>query len=212
MVHRPSDSRLNGDGRCHGSCNRKSKNKQNLAFSVCTTTKNHTKVRNPAQPWASSFFVLISKIFGYTYLQSSMLPNNGFFQGGCSVWYTDSRGIFCGRTELTEVFCTGIKVVPNLPKCRVPVLKSYRTSRVSGAGIDFVPNHTGLFGRVLRPYRTTSVGKIPPGVWRNTLTGFLGTGIEVVPELPKCRVPVSGLHRTIPDCAVGYWRRPEPIR
>ena len=33
------------------------------------------------------------------------------------------------RTELSEVSDTGIDVVPNLPKCPVPVLMSYRTYR-----------------------------------------------------------------------------------
>ena len=73
---------------------------------------------------------------------------------------------------------TGIEIVPNLPKCRVPVLKSYRSFRsvgygywgrtevtkVSATGIEFVPNLTGVFGRVLRPYPTlprTSVGYSP---------------------------------------------------
>ena len=30
--------------------------------------------------------------------------------------------------------------------------------QVSGTGLEFVSNHTGAFGRVLRPYRTTSAG------------------------------------------------------
>ena len=35
---------------------------------------------------------------------------------------------------------SGIDVVPNLPKCPVPVLTSYRLTKVSGTGIDDVPN------------------------------------------------------------------------
>ena len=38
------------------------------------------------------------------------------------------------RAELTEVSGTGIDVVPNIPKCPVPVLMSYQTYRVSGTG------------------------------------------------------------------------------
>ena len=74
---------------------------------------------------------------------------------------------------------TGIGVVPNLPKGRVPVLVSYRTHRsvgyrylsvryrywfrtelteVSGTGVEFVQNHTGWVARVLRMYRATLVG------------------------------------------------------
>ena len=34
----------------------------------------------------------------------------------------------------------GIDVVPNLPKCPVPVLMSYRLTEVPGTGIDVVPN------------------------------------------------------------------------
>ena len=63
----------------------------------------------------------------------------------CSVGYTSTRGIFGGRTEATEV---------------------------SGTGIEFVPNLTGVFGRVLRPYRTlpkTSVGYLPQKYPRHTL-------------------------------------------
>ena len=64
----------------------------------------------------------------------------------CSAEYYRYRypGTFGERTELTEVSATGIK---------------------------FVPNHKGVFGRVLRPYRTlpkTSVGylhgKNTPGI------------------------------------------------
>ena len=45
----------------------------------------------------------------------------------CSVGYTGTRGIFGGRTELTEVSGTGIEVGPYLLKCRIPVSSSYRT-------------------------------------------------------------------------------------
>ena len=84
---------------------------------------------------------------------------------------------------------TGIEVVPNLPRCRVPVLSLCRENtrapgiavesttvsgvylsgrteltEVWGTGIDFVPNLTGVFGRVLRAYRTlpeASAGYFP---------------------------------------------------
>ena len=41
----------------------------------------------------------------------------------CWVGYSGTLGIFGGRTEITEL--SGI--VPNLPKCGVPVLSLYRT-------------------------------------------------------------------------------------
>ena len=65
----------------------------------------------------------------------------------------------------SEVSGTGIDVVPNLPKCPVPVLMSYPTSEVYGTGIDVVPNlpkcpvpviraaYTGGLPRYV-PYRT----------------------------------------------------------
>ena len=79
---------------------------------------------------------------------------------------------------------------------------------MSGNSIEFVPNHTGVFGRVLRPYRTNTgtpgivVEGIPvPGVPRfhTELTELSGTGIEVVPN-----IPVSSSYRTMPECSVGY--------
>ena len=43
----------------------------------------------------------------------------------CSVRYRYSRCRYGCRTEVTEVFGTGIDVVPNLPNCLVPVLEVY---------------------------------------------------------------------------------------
>ena len=63
---------------------------------------------------------------------------------------------------------TGIDVVPNLPKCPVPVLMSYRTYRSVH-------------------YRYCC---------RTELTEVSGAGIEVVPNLPKCPVPVLMSYRT----------------
>ena len=59
-----------------------------------------------------------------------------------SYWsYRSVRYRYWCRTELTEVFGAGVYVVPNLPKCPVPVLMSYRTyTEVSGIGIDVVPS------------------------------------------------------------------------
>ena len=34
-----------------------------------------------------------------------------------------------------------------------------------------------------------------------------GTSTEVVPNLPKCQVPVSSSYQTVPECSVGYRAR-----
>ena len=104
---------------------------------------------------------------------------------------TGTGGVLGGRTEVAEVSDAGVGVVPNLLKCRVPVLRgmlvrvyryrrcfwwAYRTCRsvgyrcwgrtelteVSGTGIEVVPNFTEV----------------------------LGTGVETVPNLPMCLAPV----------------------
>ena len=62
---------------------------------------------------------------------------------------------------------TGIHVVPNLPKCPVPVLMSYRTYR-----------------------------SVRYRYWCTELTEVSGTGIDVVPNLPKCPIPVLMSYRT----------------
>ena len=75
----------------------------------------------------------------------------GTFQGWARsvsyIGYIGTWGIFGGRTELTEVSGTGIEVVQILPAAGC--VYRYRIH---------IPNHTGVFGRVLRPYRTPSVG------------------------------------------------------
>ena len=62
---------------------------------------------------------------------------------------------------------TGIHVVPNFPKCPVPVLMSYRTYR-----------------SVRCRYSRYRYG------CRTELTQVSGTGIDVVPNILKCPVPV----------------------
>ena len=69
-----------------------------------------------------------------------------------SVRYRYSRYRYGSRTELTEVSSEGVDVVPNLPKCPVPVLvyRTYRSIRyrylcrterteLTGTGMDGVP-------------------------------------------------------------------------
>ena len=64
-----------------------------------------------------------------TYDHFSMEFSNCMFG---RVYSSGTRGIFGRHTELTEVSSPGIEVVPNLPKCRAPELKSYRTYRSVG--------------------------------------------------------------------------------
>ena len=108
-----------------------------------------------------------------------------------SAGWTGIRSIFGERIELSEVSSTGIEVVPNLPKCRgtaievvpnlpkcrVPVSSSYRTYRSAGYRYRVRTEFTEVSGTCI--YRVcTEVTKVP------------GTGIEVVPDLLKCRAPV----------------------
>ena len=67
---------------------------------------------------------------------------------------TPGTGILC-RTELPEVYGTGVDVVPKLPKCPVPVLM-YRTYRAAGYRYyrRYIPAvRTGVMPRYV-PYRT----------------------------------------------------------
>ena len=82
-----------------------------------------------------------------------------------SVRYRYSRYRYGRRTELTNVPGTGVDVVPNLPKCPVPVLEVYRnyqsvrhSTKVctgTGTGIDTVPNFPNFPVPVLMSYRTS---------------------------------------------------------
>ena len=68
------------------------------------------------------------------FLQVTIDKCGGQLENG--VEYGTYRGV---RYRLTEVSGTGIDVVPNLPKCPVPVFTSYQLAEVSGTGIDVVP-------------------------------------------------------------------------
>ena len=138
--------------------------------------------------------------------------------------YRSVRYLYWGCTELTEVCGTGMKVctgtggtgidVPNLMKCPVPVLMSYRIYRsiqyrywcgtelteVSGSGIDDVPD----LPKCPVPVRkSVPIRAVPVSMsyrtyrsiryrcaCRTELTEVSGTGTDVVPNLMKCPVPV----------------------
>ena len=82
------------------------------------------------------------------------------------------------RTELTEESGTGIDVVPNLPKCPVPVLM-YRT-----------------YGSVRYRYESLYRYRRYRYSYRTEVTEVSSTGMHVVPNLPKCPVPVCISYRT----------------
>ena len=102
-----------------------------------------------------------------------------------SVWYTNTRGIFGLRIELTEVSGTGIEKLLSLPKCRVPVSKKYRTTVVFGRVSSPVPSKYWYSGSRSRVYW------YPGYVWVGVLTDVSGTCIEKVSNSPNCRVSVS---------------------
>ena len=91
----------------------------------------------------------------------------------CSVRFRCSRCRYGCRTELTKVSGTGIDVVPNLP------------NEVSGTGID-VPK----LPKCPVPIRTSVPYRRYPYPYRTERTKVSGTGIDVVPNLPKCLVQV----------------------
>ena len=83
------------------------------------------------------------------------------------------------RTELTEMSGTDIDVAPNLPKCPVPVLMLYRNYQ----GVRYRYESLYRYRRYRYPCRTE-------------LTEVSGTGIDVVPHLPKRPVPVLTSYRS----------------
>ena len=110
----------------------------------------------------------------------------------CSIRYRYSRYRYICHTELTEVSGTGIDVVPNLPKCPVPVLMLYRTYR----SVRYRYESLYRYRRYRYPYRAE-------------LTEVSGTGIDVVPNLPKCPVPVLLSYRTYRSVWYRYLCRTE---
>ena len=94
------------------------------------------------------------------------------------------------RTELTEVSGTGIDVVPNLLKCPVTVLMLYRSYR----SVRYRYESLYRYRRYRYPYRTELTEVSDTGM--KVCTGTSGTGIHIVPNLPKCPVPVLMSHRS----------------
>ena len=111
-----------------------------------------------------------------------------------SVWYTNTRGIFGLRIELTEVSGTGIEKLLSLPKCRVPVSKKYRTTVVFGRVSSPVPSKYWYSGSRSRVY------------W---YPGYVWVG---VPNSPMFRVPVSKKYRIHRIVGYRYRGRPNKYR
>ena len=90
-------------------------------------------------------------------------------------------------SELTEVSSTGIDVVPHLPKCPVPVLmyRTYRSVRYQYWGCTELTEVCGTGMKVC--------------------TGTGGTGIDDVPNLMKCPVPVLMSYRIYRSIQYRYW-------
>ena len=130
----------------------------------------------------------------------------------CSVRYGYARYWHECRTELTEVSGTGIDVVPNLWKC--PVLAVYVPS-IPGISqryrLHFNILSTFNYNRniylyiYIQVYALVRQFLVPvPAVYfcrRTELNKVSGTGIDVVPNLPKCPVSVM-----IPAVYLGTYR------
>ena len=99
-----------------------------------------------------------------------------------SVWYPCEslyryRRYRCPCTELAEVSGTDIDVVPNSPKCPIPVLMLYRSYRSVWYRCESLYRY--------RRYRCPCT----------ELTEVSGTGMHVVPNVPKSPLPVL-MYRT----------------
>ena len=114
-----------------------------------------------------------------------------------------TRGVFGGRNELVEVSGAGIQVVPGSPKCRVQ-------------GIKVIPNLSTCRVPVSSPYRTNTrtPGIVVEGIYRyrlhTELTEVSSSGIEFVPNLARVCCRVLRPYRTLTQGSVGYLPRDYP--
>ena len=120
---------------------------------------------------------------------------------------------------------TGTEKIPNLPKRRVPVSRPYRANTgTPGFVIEGVPIPGAyLGGRMYRTYlsvrcqywKRTGITEVSvPVLKKYRITDLSGVGLGVhlvgVPNLPKCRVPVSISYRTLRYGSVGNSPRKFP--
>ena len=100
-----------------------------------------------------------------------------------------TRGIFGGRTQVTELSGTGMEVVPNLPKRRVPVLGPYRSLPKTSVG--YFPSKkkkTVYFGTASVAFQSSSDIWSVWSVWYIPTTvhdQVSRTGIVAVPILTE---------------------------
>ena len=129
--------------------------------------------------------------------------------------------VFCrGRTRLTKVSGTGVDVLPKLPKCRVRVWM-YRTyqrvghrygcftklTKESGMVVLLLPvsvPNLGYFNRAEPDTRVFCRGS-------TELIKVSGTGMDVVTNLPKCRVRVWKSHQATKVLGTGNRRGMYPL-
>ena len=109
---------------------------------------------------------------------------------------------FC-YTELSEVFGTGNDVVSipvptpvqtSIPVPEVPALMSYRTYRSSRYRYRCRTEYTEVAGIGIDVVPNLPNCPVPVLLYRPYRS--VGTGIDAVPNLPKCPVPVLILYRT----------------
>ena len=116
------------------------------------------------------------------------------------------------RTELTEVFGTGIDIVPKLTqnKCPVQVLMLYWTYRSVRYRYWCC---TETYRRVRCRYESLYLYRRYRYSRRTELTKVSGTGIDVLPNSPKCMVPVLMSYRTYRSGITGgRYRRYASVR
>ena len=95
-----------------------------------------------------------------------------------------------GRTELTEISGTGIKVLLNFQKFRLLVSKSHRTSRSSDYGyasLTKLPEVPGIVARSYKIYRSSGQVLKCCTRTRTRTPGICGTGVQ---NLQKFRARV----------------------
>ena len=124
-----------------------------------------------------------------------MYPTYRSVRYRCESLYRYRRYRYPHRAEVTEVSGTGIYVVPNLPKCPVRVLISNRTYR-------------SVRYRYLCCTEFTEVS----GTGVKVCAGTAGTGIHILPNFPKCAVPVLISNRTYLSVRCRLYRRYASVR
>ena len=145
----------------------------------CLTKYPISPVSYPTKTCSRGIAVWVYRYRGYIWVGVPTLPKCRVPVFRPYRTYQVSGTIIEFFRKLAEVSGTGTETIPNLPKCRVPVSNNTELTEVAdtgaefvpnkypylqdcgrgytgtrGTGIAFVPNLTGVFGRVLRLHRT----------------------------------------------------------